>query len=254
MKEKYHIVSIPSPDHDQPNLRKRWGYTLEEVPRMILACIDLHLTPDRKIDVLLTHDWGALYGYYVLQLLAESGRENVERLVAIDVGASENDDASLPAHIPGITHATPYSVPYQIFLGTLFAIGSGVSESAAHWITVNGWSLMPLLTPMNSAFDWDKEAVRPQGEVKWWYGYTYFYLWIGRLGLGPPVPPPLFPTIPTLFVYGRQKRTMFHSVAFVERLKATPGSNAIEYVDSSHWLHATHPLTFNKDLLEFVSS
>ena len=168
MKEKYHIVSIPSPDHDQPNLRKRWGYTLEEVPRMNLACIDLHLTPDRKIDVLLTHDWGALYGYYVLQLLAESGRENVERLVAIDVGASENDDASLPAHIPGITHATPYSVPYQIFLGTLFAIGSGVSESAAHWITVNGWSLMPLLTPMNSAFDWDKEAVRPQGEVKWW--------------------------------------------------------------------------------------
>ena len=254
LQDEYHIVSIVSPDHDLPNLRKQWGYTLEDVPKMIQDCVDLHLGIDRKIDVLLTHDWGALYGFYVVQSLKKNGRNNVERLVAIDIGASENDDASLPVYIPGITQATMYSVPYQIFLGTVFFIGSGISKSLAEFIATNGWPLMPLITPMKPTFDWNKEAVRPQNEVKWWFGYTYFYLWIGRLGLGPSVPPPLFPAIPTLFIYGSQKRTMFHSDSFVERLRATPGSNAIEYPDSSHWLMYTDSETFNKDLFDFISS
>jgi pimeloyl-ACP methyl ester carboxylesterase len=253
MQDEYHIVSIVSPDHDRSALRKPWGYTLEEVPKMIQACIDLHLGAGRKIDLLVTHDWGALYGYYIMQLWKESGERRVERLVAIDIGASENDDASLPSSIPGITQATLFSVPYQLFLGTLFAVGSGLSESVAELITANGWPLMPLLTPMKTNFDWESEAVRPQQEVKWFMGYTYFYLWVGRLGLGPPVPSPLFPTVPTLFVYGGEKRTMFHSEAFVERLKATPGSHAIEYKDSSHWLMYTDSNRFNKDLFEFAS-
>jgi cis-3-alkyl-4-acyloxetan-2-one decarboxylase len=249
MKNEYHIVSIASPDHDQPTLRKPWGYTLREVPKMIQTCIDLHLGTDRKIDVLLTHDWGALYGYYVIQ----SGRYNIDRLVAIDIGASENDDASQSVFIPGVTQSTLFSVPYQLFIGTVFLIGSGFSEPLADFICTYGWPLMPLITPMKSTFDWNEEAVRPQAEVKWWFGYTYFYLWIGRLGLGPAVPPILFPTVPTLFVYGRQKRTMFHSDAFVERLKATPGSYAIEYPNSSHWLMYTDSQSFNKDLMEFTS-
>ena len=139
-------------------------------------------------------------------------------------------------------------------MGTLFAVGSGLSEPVAEFIARNGWPLMPLLTPMNSTFDWKHEAVRPVCEVKWWFGYTYFYLWLGRLGLGPRVPTPLFPTVPTLFVYGRQKRTMFHSNAFVERLRATPRCRVIEYPNSSHWLMYTDAETFNKDIAEFVSN
>ena len=142
----------------------------------------------------------------MIQSWKDHGKLNVERLIAIDVGASENDDASQPAYVPGVTQATLFSVPYQLFLGSLFVIGSGLSESMAEFIASNGWPLMPLITPMKSTFDWNKEAVRPQREVKWWFGYTYFYLWMGRLGLGPSVPSPVFPSIPTLFVYGALHR------------------------------------------------
>jgi pimeloyl-ACP methyl ester carboxylesterase len=254
MQDDYHIISIVSPDLDQPRLKKPWGYRFDEVPKMIDACVELHLGKRRKIDVLLTHDWGALYGYYVLQKWSELGQRKVGYLVAIDIGASDRDDARDPAFIPGVTQATLYSVPYQIFLGTLFAVGSGVSETVAEFIAANGWPLMPLLTPMESTFDWKTEAVRPQNEVKWWFGYSYFYLWLGRVGLGPAVPTPLFPSVPTLFVYGLKKRTMFHSDAFIKRLNATPRYRVVEYPNSSHWLMFTDASPFNKDLAEFVSS
>jgi pimeloyl-ACP methyl ester carboxylesterase len=250
--DTYHMVSIPNPDHDTPTLRREWGYTLNEVPTMIVTCVEKYLGTNRKIDVLMTHDWGSLYGYYALEVWAGSGTRKVERLVAIDIGSSEYDTAELSANIPGVTSSTLFSVPYQIYLASLFAIGSGVSSSLAEYITTHSWPLMPLLTPMESSFDWNIEAVRPQEEVKWWYGYTYFYLWAGRLGLGPPVPQPLFPKAPCLFVFGKKKRTMFHSQAFVDRLNSTPGSLALEYPESSHWLMYTHSRQFNRDLLAFT--
>ena len=260
MKDEYHIVSITSPDHDNSALQRKWGYTLDEVPSMIGACIDNHLGEDRKIDVLVTHDWGALYGYYLLESWREreSGkgqlRHEVEKLIAIEVGASDKDDVSLPAHLPGFIHHTLHSAPYQIFLAVLFAIGNGISEKMADFIATNGWSLEPLITPMNTKFNWKKEAVRPINEVKWWYGYAYFYTWIGKLGIGPVIKRPAFPKVPTLFLYGQEKRTFFHSQEFEDRLAKTPGSRVIGYPNASHWLMFTHSPSINKDILEFLSN
>lgn len=249
----YHIVSISSPDHDRLALRKPWGYSLTEVPRMISKSLEIHLGPIRKVDLLVTHDWGALWGYYVLQQWSGGTNRAVDRLVAVDIGASPHDDPSLPSDIPGITMSTPYSVPYQLVLASLFALGSGVSSSLAASIAPHMWPLMPLLSPMDSAFDWHTEAARPQAEVEWWLGYTYYYIWRNRLGFGSPVPPPLFPKVPTLFIYGAKKRTMFHSEAFTERLMATTGCRVKEYESAGHWLMYTEPHRFNSDVKAFVS-
>ncbi|KAJ1387812.1 Alpha/Beta hydrolase protein [Ochromonadaceae sp. CCMP2298] len=260
---EYHIVSISSPDHDRSALRKPWGYSLTEVPRMISNCVKTHLG-DRKVDLLITHDWGALWGYYVLeQWSGVSGgtKRAVGRLVAVDIGASPHDDPSLPSDIDGVTLATPYSAPYQLLLASIFALGSGLSSPLAAFISHHSWPLEPLVSPMDPSFDWATEAPRPQAEVEWWFGYPYYYIWRNRAMdtihyyttyFGSPVPPPLFPKVPTLFLYGAKKRTMFHSEAFTDRLGATAGCRVQKY-DAGHWLMYTEPARFNKDVRAFVA-
>ena len=83
--------------------------------------------------------------------------------------------------------------------------------------------------------------------MTWWLGYTYYYLWTR------PVPQPAYPRgVPTLFLYGAKKRTMFHSNAFVERLRHSPGCGVLEYMHAGHWLMHTNQTRFNDDVRHFL--
>ena len=261
----YHIVSITSPDHDQSRLRRPWGYTLHEAPTMIRKCLDKYLGHDRYIDVFVIHDWGALWGYYILQEWrdeqegegegeGERRMKKVGRVVAVDIGSSPHDDPLLPSDVPGITQWTLFSLPYQWIMAFTFILGSGVNETITAFFVKHIWITVPLLSPMHISFNWHKDAPRPQHEVEWWLGYTYYYLWKARFGFGPSVPSPLFPrNVHFLYMYGKKKRTMFHSDEFLARLKDTNGCRVVEYVDAGHWLMFTHAKQFNNDVLSFIS-
>jgi pimeloyl-ACP methyl ester carboxylesterase len=172
--DDYHIVSLTTPDYDNERLRRRWGYNFTEVPEMMARSLDAHLGPARSIDVMITHDWGAVWGYYLLQG-ALAGR--VGRLVAVEIGSASHDDPTQPADIPSVAHATLFSVPYQLVCASIFAVGTTVSPALAEILVSAAWPLVPHVGPMAAGFEWGVHAPRPQSQVKWWMGYPYYHLW-----------------------------------------------------------------------------
>ena len=221
--DEYHIVSLTTPDYDRASLRRRWGYNLTEVLEMMARSLDAHLGPARRIDVIIAHDWGAIWGYHLLQGAAA---DRVGRLVAVDIGAESHDDPTRPAELPG----NPlFLVPYQMVFASLFAVGTIVSPALAQTILDAFWSLMPYVGPFAADFKFDVHAPRPLPQVKWWMCYPYYHLWFTHILAGRPLPPSMFPAVPTLFLYGAKKRTMFHSAAFEERMKATAACRVARY-------------------------
>jgi hypothetical protein len=70
-----------------------------------------------------------------------------------------------------------------------------------------------------------------------WMGYPYFYMWweilsTGGGGFGSTI---AFPTMPTLFIYGKNKRAMFHGQAFLDTLDKTDGCGWREF-DCGHFI------------------
>ena len=226
--DEYHIISLTTPDYDRESLRRRWGYNLTEVPEMMARSLDAHLGPARRIDVMITHDWGAIWGYVLIQGAA-AGR--VGRLVAVDVGAASHDDLTRTAEIPG----NLWSVPYQVVFASLFTVGTTVSPALAQ--TLLGFFLswiFPYVGPLHSDKASAGKAPRPLPEIEWWMGYPYYHIWCTHILAGRPLlPPTLFPSVPTLFLYGAKKRTMFHGAAFEERLQATAGCRVTRYEDQT---------------------
>ena len=246
---EYHLVSLATPDFDRPRLRRPWGYNFTEVPIMIARALDAHLGPLRRIDVLVAHDWGALWAYY---LLDNALRGRVAKLVAVDIGASARDDSILG--VPGISHVGGmlWSIPYQWLCGGLFAIGAGLSPWLADALVGLAWPLVPYVGPMGGGFVWGVHAPRPQQQVKWWMGYPYYHLWRSHRLFGQSLPTPAFPAVPTLFLYGARKRVMFHSTAFEARINRTAGSRTVRYDDCGHWLMHEQPACFARDIGSFL--
>ena len=248
----HHIVSLSTPDFDGGKLRRAWGYDFHETTRMLKQAIDDTVGLERQIDLLVAHDWGALWAYYFIGGVHQ-GR--VAKFVAADIGASPLDDpGATPLHFGMGMHA----YIYQYTLGTVFAIGSSISPAVAQSLLDMAWSLMPSVGPMHPAFDWSTEAPRPREEVKWWMGYPYYYLRLSHLVAGgqgrrPPAAP--FPRgVPTLFIFGARKRTMYHTEGFVTRLQATPGCRVVEYADCAHWMMHEAPGRFSADIRAFLEN
>ena len=248
---EYHIISFATPDLDREGLRHEPGYDFLTVPNMIAGSLEAHLGSTRDDVVLIAHDWGAIWAYYIVQQPMWARR--VTRLVAVDVGASASNVSDTYADIPGISHTTLWSIPYQWLCASLFAIGRSISPTLATFLGDAAWPLVPFLGPMGGDFDWAQHAPRPREEVRWWMGYPYYYVWKHhRVWWQSPISP-AFPTgIPTLFMYGAKKRTMFHSEAFEGRLNATDGSRVLRYEECGHWLMHEAPARFTDDVMKFL--
>ena len=219
-------------------------------------------------------------------------RLRVDKLVAIDVGSSASSDPAVATlGLPtGAAWCIPYQFmlatafalgnieaglrracsrvlpgpqatiePQGASQGALQGASQGAARDAwrcpvTEWIYAQAWKTAPVIGPMGENFAWEAHAPRPQREVRWWMGYPYFYIWYGHvLRLALP-PAPLFPAgVPTLFAFGTQKRAMFHTDAFCDRLKATPGCRVVSY-DAGHWVMCESPTAFNADVRAFLES
>jgi pimeloyl-ACP methyl ester carboxylesterase len=199
---------------------------------------------------MITHDWGAMWGYHIVHRMP--GR--LEKLVALDVGASSSgEDRAIPHLLLEVPTGIAWWIPYQLFLASVFATGNLVSPNLAGTLLD---ALMPFFVqgpagPLQPGFDMAAQAPRPMHEVKWWMGYPYYQLWVGLLLRGRPPPSMLFPSMPTLFVYGERKRAMFHSEAFVTRINSTIGYRAASY-PCSHWIMHEQPARLNLDIRAFL--
>mmetsp|Transcript_19653 Transcript_19653/g.57145 ORF Transcript_19653/g.57145 Transcript_19653/m.57145 type:complete len:296 (-) Transcript_19653:66-953(-) len=250
-KETHHIVSIATPHFDDdrtgsksplPSSHER-GYTADETAKMIVECIRRALPNDRSFD-LITHDWGAYWGYLISPLLP--GR--IRKMVAIDVGASVDDTQPQGAL---------WSVPYQLAYAIIFSIGVRFSPNLAQALMllfdlVTG-PLSPLLGPLGWTFRLS-HMPRPIGEVKWWMAWVYYQMWFEYILAGKEPPKPLFPSdIPVLYMYGKKKRASFHTESFLAKIEDTDGCRYVG-MDCNHWIMHEKPDEVNKEMKHFLCS
>jgi pimeloyl-ACP methyl ester carboxylesterase len=66
-------------------------------------------------------------------------------------------------------------------------------------------------------------------------------------------PLPLKASCPTLFIYGKRKRTMFHTAEFEHAVASSEGS-AVVPLNCGHFLMNQEPDAFVESTLKFLSS
>jgi hypothetical protein len=179
--DSYHILSISTPDFDRPSLRRKWGYTPTEIVSLIKACIDESIGAERAFT-LVTHDWGAYWGYILVQSLqAAEQRRRVLKLVALDVGSGAKSGgggggggkARVKAAQPG-TRGALWTLPYQWYFALTFWVGVRISETLAALMLRFFFTMCwKAIGPLGWDFDREKHMPRKEEEVVWWMCYPY---------------------------------------------------------------------------------
>ncbi len=220
-KHDYRCVTFTLPAFDQPQARPK-VFSLEEIIETIHQVID-HVSPDQPI-ILMTHDWGCIYGYqYVVRY-----PERVSRLIGIDVG-----DAYSKAFNAGLTLKDKLVIAgYQLPLVAAFRVNGSVGDKLSKIVgKVLG-------------------APAPSKSIHANMGYPYYAAWTKAKG-GFKNMKPLDFTCPYLFVYGTQKPTMFHSEAWLIKIAKKP-ENQVSGFKTSHWVTIDNPNLFNQTVLSWL--
>lgn len=62
---------------------------------------------------------------------------------------------------------------------------------------------------------------------------------------------PKFPSMPTLFIFGKQKRAMFHSTQYLQKLDKTDGCSWKEF-DCGHFIQVQKPDELETEMRAFL--
>jgi cis-3-alkyl-4-acyloxetan-2-one decarboxylase len=172
--------------------------------------------PGGKVTLLL-HDWGCVFGYQ----FAMRHPELVQRIVGVDVG-----DAGSRAHLQGmLLKAKAMVFAYQAWLVIAWRIGGRIGDRMTRAMA---------------------RAARCRSDPTFIgaaMNYPYDIAWTGAHG-GYRHAVPFVPCWPMLYLYGRRKPFQFQSAAWLEALRARPGSQALEF-DTGHWVMKNKPQEFN---------
>lgn len=220
-KNGYRCVTFTLPAFDQPKARPQ-VFSLEEIIATIGQVIDL-VSPDQPV-ILMTHDWGCIYGYqYVVR-----HPQRISRLIGVDVGDAYSDafDASLTPKDKIVIAG------YQLPLVAAFRLGGKVGDRIAKKIAkVVGAPTSPKKIHANM-------------------GYPYYIAWTKAKG-GLKNLKPLNFICPYLFIYGTQKPTMFHSQDWLIEITKKP-ENQVSGFKASHWVTIEQPDLFNHTVLAWL--
>eukprot|EP00455_Lapot_gusevi_P011939 TRINITY_DN1558_c0_g1_i9.p2 TRINITY_DN1558_c0_g1~~TRINITY_DN1558_c0_g1_i9.p2 ORF type:complete len:201 (+),score=34.07 TRINITY_DN1558_c0_g1_i9:160-762(+) len=177
--------------------------------------------PGNKRFTMITHDWGAYLGL----LYQNAYPDRVQKLVLIDVGIASRSNLPLKNQF--------ISTAYQLWFALTFIF----SKIFGHLIASLFMPIyfLPIFKFMHPTFDKSPVA---RNEIRPDKCYVYFQIW--KDVLTGKVRPPKFPSCPTLFLYGLQKRCMFHDQEFITKLNNTAGCKQRAF-DAGHWVQIAKP-------------
>ncbi|KAG8457773.1 hypothetical protein KFE25_005786 [Diacronema lutheri] len=162
---------------------------------------------------LLTHDWGAVYGY----LLAQTHPALVRRIACLDVGGALRA-RTLPLAL--------FTYQWPLALG--FALGGPVGDAMVRLIAaLMRYRARPLRAVRASSACHYVAFVRARAHAPALLG-----------GLHLDYTPPR--SVPTLFAYGARKPLMFHSAEWARRVRAT-ACGEVHRLACGHWLMVDAP-------------
>lgn len=223
------VITLCLPDLDKRQLARYWGYSFETLVDMLDATLR-QLVPRGHPIVLVAHDWGAFVATKYL------GREDkstqVEKYVCLDVGIG------LSGGVSGILAAGCY----QMYLAGAFLLGRILPTVAGDLMMyVYPWKLIgPCPHDIETGLSNTRTSYTDGlGDgVHCWMNYPYFHMVLNpTAALKLP-----FPKVPTLYVYGNKKRSMFHDRQFLRRCVCAcvclVDSTRHDLIGSVGWLQA----------------
>ena len=209
LKKDYRCVRFTLPGFDINKSRRL--YTLQEEVEIFDKIINA-VSPDKKV-ILLLHDWGCVFGYQYYML----NKEKVSRVIGLDVADANSKEMKLPLPMK------LFAAGYQLFLALAWHIGGKLGDGMTRWMAkkLNVRSDINLIhSGMNYAYHLRWKAIltrKPQGTID------------------------IDPECPMLFMYGKNKPTMFHSQSFLEKLGKKEGCKILE-LDAGHWVMLDKPI------------
>jgi len=208
------------------------GYDLNKPPRAtslaqmtaLIAVIVDAVSPARPVHLLL-HDWGCVFGYE----FSAAHPERVARIVSVDIG-DYNSDAfrgSLSVKAKVAVFA------YQFWLAVAWSMGGTTADAMTRWMARKAG------------------CPAPASAIGWQMNYPYAMVWFGLMG-GFRDASPVNPACPILFIYGKRKPFMFHSVDWLTTLGTRPGC-AVQPFSTGHWVMAQQPDAFNQCVVDWLA-
>ncbi|MGL4368660.1 MAG: alpha/beta fold hydrolase [Spirochaetota bacterium] len=220
LKDSYRCVRFTLPGFDISKPRKL--YTMNDEAEIFDAIID-KVSPDKKVTLLL-HDWGCVFGYHYYM----THKDRVSRVIGLDVGDAGSKNLKLPLKM------VLFAAGYQLFLASAWLIGGKIADKMTR----------KMAHALNKRVDLSL--------VHNGMNYPYHLRWSHILRGKSQGNESINPECPMLFIYGKNKPTMFHSKEFVDDINSRNGSKAVEF-DAGHWIMLDKPAELNAEIKNWLN-
>jgi pimeloyl-ACP methyl ester carboxylesterase len=241
MNPHFHVVPLAYPGMDPDDIPRLeaegyWGYSLDEVTAALLAVIQKYRDAGCNTIYLLGHDWGSCP---VLKIAHEHPTA-VTAVVSEDIGIVKL----------GLENIL-ILLGYQMLFAWIFLVSRIFPRFLSRllcWMVMalHPWKLFgPIRQPPP-----DDSLLRSFYQM-----YPYFNNYLDILKKGQ-VYTFRFPKTAFLYIYGQDKRVMFHSEQFLQKLESRrfEDCRCFGYEDAGHWVHHSHPERMAKDMMEFFQT
>ena len=204
----YRILTLSYPNFDEDVYRK-WGLDLREVVRLAKDTIEhVEIADGKKYKKsIIGHDWGA-----VISILFDSTYKGyATQMMNLDIGAVMSRKLGTKV----------FSFCYQTYLASAFLIGGKIGDA-----------MTKLFTNYYVEIYMNTDEIKDRINSSW--NYFYYYLWRNILTYKT-ILEEYRPSVPFAFVYGTEKKHMFHSEEFLELLDKTPNCEH-HGIEDNHWV------------------
>lgn len=244
-KERFCCIRVVLPNFGE-KVEGHWGFDFPDVVASIKTALD-QLDLEEKPVILVTHDWGAVYGY----LFEKQYPHLVRKMVALDVGGSAGEQSNWLGYA-----IIPF---YQLNLALAFIFcqipGMGVFLGKV-WSSLT-FALLSSLAKRYTSSGCTLSGPSRQTQFSPLQNYPYFYAWKQILCKGKShlSGEGFRPLCPVLYVYGCQgiKGFMsFHDRKWLEYIEHHPPSQAEAFEQAGHWLMRDKPNQLNQLMDSFI--
>ncbi len=243
-KDRFYCIRLVLPNCGG-KIDRHSGFDFLEVVELIKLTL-INLNPEGQPINLITHDWGAFYGY----LFEKKYSYLINRMVALDVGGQAKIQSNFMGYI--------IIVFYQLNLALAFILSQFgfLGIVLGRILTKFTLKILFALGQYYSSKEYRFSGPSRQTAFNTFQNYPYFYFWKQIFqGKSFMSEDNFYPSCPVLFIYGCQgiKSLMsFHDNQWLESITQNPESQIIKFENSGHWLMRDESIRLNKLIDNFL--